>query len=108
MQYRRAWTPGGTYFFTVVTSARRPFLCQKENVTVLRAALRVVKRVHPFVLDAFVVLPDHLHCIWTLPANDPDFATRWMLIKGYFTRHCTAALKTVPSPSRRRKREQSF
>ncbi|HBZ30493.1 MAG TPA: transposase, partial [Nitrosomonas nitrosa] len=53
-----------------------------ENVDVLRDAVRAVKQRHPFYIDAFVVLPDHLHAIWTLPKHDADFATRWMLIKG--------------------------
>ncbi len=51
---------------------------------VLRAAVREVKRRHPFHIDAFVVLPDHLHAMWTLPEGDADFAMRWMLIKAGF------------------------
>ncbi len=35
----------------------------------------------PFVIEAFVLLPDHLHCIWTLPPDDADYATRWSMIK---------------------------
>jgi putative transposase len=91
-----------------VTSGRRKFLCQEENVALLREAFRVVKRMHPFDIDAFVLLSDHLHCMWTLPVGDCDFATRWLLIKSYFTRHCAAALKTLPSASRQRKREQGL
>jgi putative transposase len=45
-----------------------------------------------FSLDAMVVLPDHLHCIWTLPPEDSDFATRWRLIKTWFTKHCDTSL----------------
>ena|SRR2546427_3051860 len=108
MRYRRAWTPGGTYFFTVVTFERCELLCRSENVTLLREAFRVVQRSHPFDIDAFVLLPDHLHCIWTLPVNDHDFATRWMLIKSYFTRRCATVLKTASSSSRQRKREQNL
>ncbi|HEV8717516.1 MAG TPA: transposase [Candidatus Binatia bacterium] len=76
MRYRRSWTPGGTYFFTAVTFARRPFFAPADNVTVLREAFRVVRQAHPFAVDAFVLLPDHLHCLWTLPANDHNFAIR--------------------------------
>lgn len=85
MRYRRANTKGGTYFFTV-NLAERHLRLLVENVVVLRDAVRTVKQRHPFYIDAFVVLPDHLHAIWTLPEHDADFATRWMLIKGQFSR----------------------
>jgi putative transposase len=52
----------------------------------LRQAFRKVIKRHPFKVDAFVLLPDHLHCIWTLPQGDADFSTRWRLIKSYFSR----------------------
>lgn len=108
MRYRRSITPGATYFFTVVTYRRRPFLTEPNSVNLLREAFSVVKRHHPFRLDAIVVLPDHLHCLWTLPPDDGDFPTRWGLIKSYFTRRCDDSLKTVPSPARQHKREQSI
>ncbi|WP_305263996.1 hypothetical protein [Nitrosomonas sp.] len=38
-------------------------------------------------MDAVVILPDHSHCIWTLPQVDADFSTRWNMLKGYFSRH---------------------
>ena len=41
---------------------------------------------HPFTIDAIVVLPEHLHALWTLPEDDNDYATRWMLIKTAFSR----------------------
>jgi putative transposase len=107
MRYRRAKTPGATYFFTVVTYRRRRFLCDPENVALLRAGFRFVKQRHPFDLDAFVLLPDHLHCIWTLPPDDRDYPLRWNLIKTHFTRHCAAPLKSPPSEVRHRKREQA-
>jgi len=59
-----------------------------------------VKADRPFVLDAMVVLPDHLHCIWTLPPGDGDFATRWRLIKTWFTKHCDPALRVGPEQCR--------
>jgi len=61
MQYRRAKTPGGTYFFTVVTFRRRKFLCEPDNVELLRTTFRTVKSAHPFTIDALVLLPEHLH-----------------------------------------------
>jgi len=86
MQYRRADTKGGTYFFTV-NPAERQLRLLVDHVAVLRAAVKEVKGRHPFHIDAFVVLPDHLHAIWTLPEGDADFAMRWMLIKAGFSRH---------------------
>jgi putative transposase len=106
MQYRRARTKGGTYFFTVVTHRRRHILCLPENVPLLREAFRYVMSRHPFTIDAFVLLPDHLHRVWTLPEGDGDFSTRWQLIKGTFTRGCDAVYRGCASPSRERKGEQ--
>jgi len=108
MRYRRLKTPGATYFFTVVTYRRRRFLCEPENVQLLRSAFRAVKKRHPFTIDAFVLLPDHLHCIWTLPPGDPDYSKRWMLVKTHFTRHCRDSLKSPRSNALRRKREQTI
>jgi putative transposase len=81
MKYRRAFVKGGSFFFTLVTERRRPILASVDSVDVLRTAFRSVQERMPFSLDAIVVLPDHLHCIWTLPAGDADFATRWRLLK---------------------------
>jgi putative transposase len=86
MRYRRARLKGGTYFFTVVTHKRVKIFTQSDNVELLRQAFRKVIKRHPFKVDAFVLLPDHLHCIWTLPQGDADFSTRWRLIKSYFSR----------------------
>jgi putative transposase len=107
MQYRRAKTPGGTYFFTVVTFRRRKFLCEPDNVELLRQAFRTVKSAHTFTIDAFV-LPEHLRCIWTLLPDDHDYPMRWNAIKNYFTRRCPDALKLSLSPSQRRKRVQTI
>ena len=87
MRYRRDTTLGATYFFTVVTYQRRPLFQTDEAVELLRESILTVRQRHPFIIDAFVLLPDHLHCIWTLPPDDADYATRWMLIKSRFTRH---------------------
>lgn len=108
MQYRRAFTPGGTFFFTLVTEGRRPILAAAEAVETLRDAFRAVRQSRPFEIDAISVMPDHLHCIWTLPPDDADFATRWRLIKTWFTKHCDPALRTAPSPARVAKREQAM
>ncbi len=57
-----------------------------ENIELLRYSVAVVKQHRPFIIDAWVVLPEHLHCIWTLPHNDDDFSSRWRDIKGCFSR----------------------
>src|SRR3989441_11193785 len=76
-QYRRVFIPGGVYFFTVVTRDRAPLFATPERVEKLRAAFRKVMAVRPFRIDAMVVLPDHLHCIWRLPEADADYSSRW-------------------------------
>jgi len=85
MQYRRADVKGATYFFTVNLAERNSTLLVDE-FDKLRAIINKVKSKHPFILDASVVLPDHLHAIWTLPIGDNDFSKRWMLIKAGFSR----------------------
>ena len=87
MRYRRAFQPGGSFFFTVVTAHRRPMFATATAVALLCDAFRVVLQTRPFHIDAIVVLPDHLHCIWTLPEGDADFMTRWRLFKTWFSKH---------------------
>ncbi len=66
--YRRARLDGGTYFFTLVTYRRRKILTDPQSRQILRAAIEDVRQRHPFVIDAWVLLPDHLHSVWTLPS----------------------------------------
>ena len=81
--YRRAFVPGGCWFFTVNLFDRREMLLTK-NVDRLREATRWTRERYPFHIDAFVVLPDHLHAVWTLPPDDADFSVRWRMIKTRF------------------------
>ena len=69
--YRRNRVPGRTFFFTVNLLDRRIWLVAK--IDLLRDAVRRVRARAPFHIDAWVVLPDHLHCLWTLPEDDADF-----------------------------------
>jgi REP-associated tyrosine transposase len=83
--YRRNFVPGGSYFFTVNLADRRLQLLT-QHIEPLRAAFRYIQERHPFTVEAAVILPDHLHAVWTLPDGDADFATRWRLIKTEFSR----------------------
>ncbi|MEW6114527.1 MAG: transposase, partial [Thermodesulfobacteriota bacterium] len=85
-EYRRARLPGATWFFTVNLAQRRGNRLLVERIDSLRAVCESVRMRRPFDVEAFVILPDHLHCIWTLPPGDTDFSTRWNLIKGQFSR----------------------
>ena len=91
--YRRAWRPGGTYFFTVNLLERKRTLLV-EHIDLLRNAVRDVRRRFPFAIHGWVVLPEHLHCIIELPDEDDDFPLRWRLIKAAFS-------KALPRTERR-------
>ena len=84
VQYRRNDVAGGTYFFAVALHDRGAQLLV-EHIDLLRAAFREVRQANPFEIVAIVVLPEHLHAIFTLPEGDADYSTRWKLIKGGFT-----------------------
>ena len=103
--YRRVFIPGGTYFFTVNLHDRHSDLLVR-HIDVLRHAVARVRHSHPFTIDAWVVLPDHLHAMWTLPPNDDDFPTRWRLIKGGFSRNIPQ--QRPRSRSRHHRRERSI
>ena len=90
--YRRNLVPGGTYFFTVNLLERRERLLV-EHIDSLRNAVRQVREKRPFHIDAWVVLPDHTHCVWTLPLGDDDYSSRWKAIKIAFA-------KTLPRTER--------
>ena len=103
--YRRNFVPGGTFFFTV-NLAERQLRLLTEHIEPLRHAFRETRSRHPFSIAAIVVLPDHLHTIWTLPENDSDFATRWRLIKSSFSRALPRGERI--STSRERKGERGI
>jgi len=83
-EYRRNRVEGGTYFFTLALADRRSDLLVRE-VAALRASVSRVRALYPFRINAWVVLPEHLHAVWTLPDGDADFSTRWGLIKRGFS-----------------------
>jgi putative transposase len=81
--YRRALVPGGCWFFTVNLLDRRSTMLT-ERIDAFRDAMQWTLAHYPFHADAFVVLPDHIHAVWTLPPGDADFSIRWRLIKSRF------------------------
>jgi putative transposase len=94
--------PGGTYFFTLVTCARRPILCEDVARRCLHEAIAQIQRQWRFDICAVVLLPDHLHAIWTLPPGDARYSIRWKRIKEEFTRRYLAAGGSEVRPSRSR------
>jgi len=108
--YRRDQTPGATWFFTVVAFQRRPIFCNRKFRNSLKRAILRTQENHPFNVNAWVLLPDHLHCVWTLPDDDSDFSIRWKLIKQYVSRDCQSEFKLQVSLSaaKRKRRESSI
>jgi len=105
-EYRRAFAPGGTFFFAVVTERRAPILSQDLSRAILRQAIEDCRKDLPFDMPAFVLLPDHVHAIWTLPDNDSNFSTRWSIIKRFFSQRYLSqgGIEQPQSDSRRRHR----
>jgi putative transposase len=95
--YRRPRVPGATIFFTVALAERGSRLLVEE-ITRLRAAVAATRTERPFAIDAWVVLPDHMHCVWTLPSGDRDFSRRWGAIKARFSGSMRRAGFTPPPP----------
>ena len=107
--YTRNFIPGGTFFFTVVTYDRRPWLCSDAARSSLRQAIDKVRTNMPFSIDAWVLLPDHLHCIWTLPPDNTDYSSRWRLIKGHVSKTVADECVDAPvSPSRLKRGERGL
>ncbi len=103
--YRRNRVAGGTFFFTVNLLERRLDLLTR-HIDALRNAVRSVRNRRPFHIDAWVVLHDHLHCIWTLPPGDADFSARWKAIKIAFAKSLSPTERL--SPVRRIKGERGI
>ena len=108
MLYKRSIAKGATFFFTVVTHERRKILCHELNVSLLKEAFRSIKQRHPFTINAFVLLPEHQHCIWTLPENDKNYSMRWRQIKSHFSRSCGVEFKGQQMAAHLHKGEQAI
>ena len=109
-EYRRSLIGGGTFFFTVVTYDRQPILVSPEARTILHMAWDNVHQRFPFVTDAICLLPNHIHCIWTLPEGDTNYAIRWGEIKKLFTKayHTQVGQGEQPNASRVKRGEATI
>jgi len=101
--YRRNRVPGGSFFFTVNLLDRSSDLLVTQ-VDALRDAVRRTRARAPFHIDAWVILPDHMHCLWTLPEGDADFPGRWWAIKMAFSKSLPAGEPRSPAMTRRGER----
>ena len=108
--YRRVHSPGGTFFFTLVTHGRAPIFDDPVARRCLHESIALARRDRAFDLLALVLLPDHLHLLITLPPNDADFSTRLAAIKGRFSRSYPAAgdVEQPQSASRNRQGYRGF
>ena len=104
--YQRARVPGGCFFFTQVTDRRASLFQDAAARSLLASALRRCRMRWPFALTAIVLLPDHLHTIWTLPPGDEDFSTRWAWLKKEFTKAWLAIGGSEQRISRGRRAER--
>ncbi|NOX08987.1 MAG: transposase [Gammaproteobacteria bacterium] len=102
-EYRRVYTGGASYFFTVVTHKRRRFLAQPNHIMIGRSVVRDVKQRYPFAIDACVILPDHIHFIWTMPDGDVNYSRRIGLIKAACSRAFIACGLDMPAVNFSRK-----
>jgi putative transposase len=108
--YIRDRTTGGTWFFTVVTYKRRGFLCDEPVRIALRNAINKIRVKYPFEINAWVLMPDHFHCIWTLPPGDSNYSLRLSLLKRAVTIDCKSQIlgSDECSVSRRKHREKTI
>jgi putative transposase len=106
MRYRRATIAGASYFFTLVTDRRQRLFVDQRNVDRWHGAVSKVQHARPFAIEAEVILPDHIHVVWTLPDADGDYITRIRLIKTAFTKSFPPSKDKSASVSRISKGER--
>jgi putative transposase len=104
--YRRAHVPGGSFFFTLVVNQRRPLFSQPAALALFGSVLRRCLLRWPFTINALVVLPDHLHSIWSLPPGDSAYSKRWGWSKKEFSQQWLAIGGEEYATSAGRKRER--
>jgi len=102
--YRRFFQDNPTWFFTVNLAERRNNRLLVDKIDALRAAFSYVKQRKRFRIDVVVIMPDHLHTIWTLPAEDIEFSIRWNMLKGHFSRSLEKSERVSESRGKRGER----
>jgi putative transposase len=107
-RYRRSLAEGATHFFIVNTYHRKALLTHPQIRTALHEAIERVREQLPFKIDAWVLLPDHLHAIWTLPAGDAAYGKRWGMIKSQVSRRCAHIVEPSRAESRIKRHEIDF
>ena len=106
--YRRNLVPGGTYFFTIVTYQRKPIFLDFKTIDLFWSVFNEVQRRYPFENEVYCLMPDHFHCIWTLPEGDADYPLRIKEIKRRFSRQYKKrfpAVQEVISDTMKQRRE---
>lgn len=83
--YARNRVPGRSWFFTVRLNVAGGTLLT-DHVSAFGEAIRLARTRRPFHVDAWVVLPDHAHAVWTLPPGDHEVAARWRAVKIAFSK----------------------
>jgi putative transposase len=109
-RYLRYFVPGAMYFFTVVTHQRRGILATDLGRACLHNALETIRTRWPFDLTAIVLLPDHLHTVWTMPLGDAHYPRRWRRLKEEFTEAFLqgGGQEGTVSASRRKRKERGI
>ena len=102
-EYRRSQIPGGTYFFTVALADRQSKLLT-QHIDLLRQSYARANELHPFKTIAICILPNHIHAIWQLPADDARFDLRWRIIKANFSRYFEANIERSTSKAQKREK----
>lgn len=91
----------GACVFLTMTLADRGSRLLVEQIEALRAAVRKTRVERPFEINAWVVMPDHMHCVWTLPEGDDGYAVRVGLIKARFSRAVPMGVRRASHVARR-------
>ena len=108
--YKRNFVAGGTFFFTIISYNRHKIFTSPVFRAALRKSIQQTQRHHPFEINAWVLLPDHIHCIWTLPDNDNNYSLRWAMIKNNVSQQCKYHLcnKSLLTPSKLKRNESTI
>jgi len=83
--FRRNLIPGASYFLTIVTYQRRPLFKEQFAKDLFWQVMEIIETRYPFKNEVFCLLPDHFHCIWTLPEDDHDYSKRVKELKRIFS-----------------------